>query len=69
MPKTPLYIREGGSIPAISFLEKEFNAPAAMFPCGQASDNAHLDNERMRVLNLYNGREVFRRVFQGLPRE
>jgi di- and tripeptidase len=69
MPKRPLYIREGGSIPAISFLEKEFNAPAAMFPCGQASDNAHLDNERMRVQNLYHGREVFRRVFEGLPRD
>jgi di- and tripeptidase len=69
MPKRPLYIREGGSIPVISFLEKEFNAPAAMFPCGQASDNAHLDNERMRVQNLYHGREVFRRVFEGLPRD
>jgi di- and tripeptidase len=69
LPKRPLYIREGGSIPAISFLEKEFNAPAAMFPCGQASDNAHLDNERMRVQNLYHGREVFRRVFEGLPRD
>lgn len=65
-PRSPLYIREGGSIPVISFLEKEFNAPAAMFPCGQASDNAHLDNERMRIQNLYNGREVFRRVFGGL---
>lgn len=69
MPGRPLYIREGGSIPVISFLEKEFNAPAAMFPCGQASDNAHLDNERMRVQNLYNGREIFRRVFAGLPRD
>jgi di- and tripeptidase len=67
-PTKPLYIREGGSIPAISFLQKEFNAPAAMFPCGQASDNAHLDNERMRVQNLYNGREIFKRVFEGLPR-
>jgi di- and tripeptidase len=64
---TPLYIREGGSIPAIRFLEKEFGAPAAQFPCGQASDHAHLDNERLRVENLYKGREVFRRVFRELP--
>jgi hypothetical protein len=35
--------REGGSIPTIRFLEKEFSAPAANLPCGQASDNAHLD--------------------------
>jgi len=65
-PRRPLYIREGGSIPAISFLEREFSAPAAMFPMGQASDNAHLGNERIRVENLYKGREVFKRVFAGL---
>ena len=65
-PHEPLFIREGGSIPAISFLEKEFDAPAAMFPMGQASDNAHLDNERMRVENLYKGREVFKRVLARL---
>lgn len=62
----PLYIREGGSIPAIRFLEKEFEAPAAHLPCGQASDNAHLENERLRLLNLLNSREIFARVFTGL---
>ncbi|KIW78052.1 hypothetical protein Z517_07885 [Fonsecaea pedrosoi CBS 271.37] len=66
LPREPLFIREGGSIPAISFLEHEFDAPAAMFPMGQASDNAHLDNERMRVENLYKGREVLKRVFARL---
>lgn len=67
--RRPLYIREGGSIPAIRFLEKEFSAPAAHLPCGQASDNAHLDNERIRVLNLYNSKEIFKRVFLELPKE
>lgn len=62
----PLYIREGGSIPAIRFLEKEFGAPAAHLPCGQASDGAHLDNERLRLTNLYNSREIFGRVFREL---
>ena len=62
----PLYIREGGSIPAIRFLEKEFNAPAAHLPCGQASDAAHLDNERMRLANLYKSREIFKKVFREL---
>ncbi|KPI34446.1 putative di- and tripeptidase DUG2 [Cyphellophora attinorum] len=62
-PHEPLFIREGGSIPAISFLEKEFGADAAMFPMGQASDNAHLDNERIRVENLKKGGAVLKRVF------
>lgn len=64
--KKPLYIREGGSIPAIRFLEKEFGAPAAHLPCGQASDGAHLFNERLRVLNLLKSREIFGEVFRSL---
>lgn len=62
-PKKPLYIREGGSIPTIRFLEKEFDAPAAHLPCGQASDAAHLHNERLRYLNLSKSREIFKTVF------
>lgn len=65
-PSKPLYIREGGSIPAIRFLEKEFNAPAAHLPCGQASDSAHLGNERLRLLNLLKSREIFSIVFEKL---
>jgi di- and tripeptidase len=64
----PLYIREGGSIPSIRFLEKEFNAPAAHLPCGQASDSAHLDNERLRLVNLFNSKKIFKEVFRELPR-
>jgi di- and tripeptidase len=67
--RKPLYIREGGSIPSIRFLEKQFNAPAAHLPCGQASDSAHLDNERLRLANLYNSREIFKRVFRELPKK
>lgn len=64
--RRPLYIREGGSIPAIRFLEKEFGAPAAHLPCGQASDSAHLENERLRVTNLLKSREIFGQVFRKL---
>lgn len=65
-PRKPLYIREGGSIPAIRFLEKEFEAPAAHLPCGQSSDAAHLDNERLRMANLFKSREIFGSVFKKL---
>ncbi|KAK4452635.1 hypothetical protein QBC34DRAFT_292968 [Podospora aff. communis PSN243] len=64
--RKPLYIREGGSIGPIRFLEKEFNAPAAHLPCGQASDAAHLHNERLRYLNLTRSREIFKTVFGKL---
>lgn len=65
-PRKPLYIREGGSIPAIRFLEKEFGAPAAHLPCGQSTDSAHLDNERICLLNLLKAREIFAKVFGRL---
>lgn len=65
-PRKPLYIREGGSIPAIRFLEKEFGAPAAHLPCGRASDSAHLDNERMCLVNLLKARQIFGKVFARL---
>lgn len=68
-PAKPLYIREGGSIPSIRFLEKEFSAPAAHLPCGQASDSAHLDNERLRLVNLYNSKRIFKEVFTELPKK
>lgn len=64
--RKPLYIREGGSIPAIRFLEKEFGAPAAHLPCGQASDAAHLENERIRMVNLIKSRSIFGEVFRKL---
>lgn len=64
--RKPLYIREGGSIPAIRFLEKEFEAPVAHLPCGQASDSAHLENERIRLVNLVNSRSIFGEVFRNL---
>lgn len=67
LSQKPLYIREGGSIPSIRFLEKEFDAPAAHLPCGQASDSAHLDNERLRLVNLYNSKRIFKKVFSELP--
>ncbi|KAJ6256187.1 hypothetical protein Dda_9022 [Drechslerella dactyloides] len=65
--KRPLFIREGGSIPAVRFLEMEFGAAAAHLPCGQASDHAHLDNERIRVANLYKSKSIMKKVFRELP--
>lgn len=66
--KEPIFIREGGSIPSVRFLEKTFKAPAAQIPCGQSSDHAHLDNEKLRVTNLYALREILQRVFVRLPK-
>lgn len=62
----PLLIREGGSIPIIRFLEKTFNATACQIPCGQSSDNAHLKNERLRIINLLKLKDIFRDILTEL---
>ena len=48
----PLYIREGGSIPSLPFLEREFAADSVHLPLGTSSDSAHLPDERIRIVNL-----------------
>lgn len=63
----PLYIREGGSIPAVRWLEKFCNAPAIHIPFGQSSDQAHLHNERIRLLNLHAGRRIVKSLLMSLP--
>ncbi|KAJ7202821.1 hypothetical protein GGX14DRAFT_523684 [Mycena pura] len=57
----PLHIREGGSIPSVPFLEKEFSCHALQLPMGQSSDQAHLPNERISLDNLGKGKSVIER--------
>nr|GAT50616.1 beta-Ala-His dipeptidase [Mycena chlorophos] len=54
----PLRIREGGSIPSIPFLEKQFGCHALHLPMGQSSDQAHLPNERISLDNLRKGKVI-----------
>jgi di- and tripeptidase len=56
----PLYIREGGTMPTSSFLETTLNAPVVHIPFGQITDQAHLENERIRIMNLMKGKDVFK---------
>jgi len=36
---------------------------------GQSSDNAHLVDERIRVLNLGRGQRILQKVFAGLSKD
>ncbi|CAO3673109.1 unnamed protein product, partial [Umbelopsis vinacea] len=62
----PLYIREGGSIPAVRWLERFCSAPAVHLPMGQASDQAHLCNERIKLRNLYAGRRIVKSLLRQI---
>ncbi|KAF9439364.1 hypothetical protein BGZ76_000025 [Entomortierella beljakovae] len=62
----PLFIREGGSVPAIRWLERRLKAAAVHIPMGQSSDQAHLNNERIRLQNLNSGKRVIKAFFKKL---
>ncbi|KAG2445688.1 hypothetical protein HXX76_000296 [Chlamydomonas incerta] len=62
----PLYVREGGTMPVASHLERLLCAPAIMIPMGQSSDNCHLANERIRRTNLFKGKNVIRRLLEEI---
>ncbi|EFJ51074.1 hypothetical protein VOLCADRAFT_57861, partial [Volvox carteri f. nagariensis] len=62
----PLYVREGGTMPVASYLERVLCAPAIMIPMGQSSDNCHLANERIRRTNLFKGKNVIRRLLEEI---
>jgi len=59
----PMAVREGGTIPVTSYVEKALNTKALLLPMGQSSDSGHLKNERIRLENLYKGKEVFKQIF------
>ncbi|KAL6762356.1 hypothetical protein V8C86DRAFT_1825219 [Haematococcus lacustris] len=60
----PLYVREGGTMPVASVLERMLGAPAIMIPMGQSSDSPHLANERIRRTNLVRGKAVVRALLE-----
>lgn len=63
----PLLVREGGSYGGISaFLESALSAPVLHLPMGQATDSAHLPNERISVENLLQGKRVVEALLSRL---
>ncbi|KAI0325048.1 Zn-dependent exopeptidase [Cubamyces sp. BRFM 1775] len=62
----PLRIREGGSIPSVPYLEKEFSCHALHLPLGQSTDQAHLPDERISLANLRRGKRVVERFLSNV---
>ncbi|CDJ42525.1 Cytosolic non-specific dipeptidase, related [Eimeria necatrix] len=76
----PLYVREGGSMPAIPFLADAFRrlpgplgqcqgsdeVAVCQLPFGQASDNAHLPNERLGIRQVEKGVDVLACTLESL---
>ena len=53
--RTPVFCREGGSIPVVSTFQEELHVPAVLFGVGLPDENAHAPNERLDLGNFHNG--------------
>ena len=53
--KTPVFCREGGSIPVVSTFQEELGVPAVLFGVGLPDENAHAPNERLDLGNFHSG--------------
>jgi acetylornithine deacetylase/succinyl-diaminopimelate desuccinylase-like protein len=53
--KTPVFCREGGSIPVVSTFQEELGIPAVLFGVGLPDENAHAPNEKLDLGNFHGG--------------
>jgi acetylornithine deacetylase/succinyl-diaminopimelate desuccinylase-like protein len=53
--QTPVFTREGGSIPVVFTFQKELGLPSVLFGVGLPDENAHAPNEKLDLGNFHNG--------------
>jgi acetylornithine deacetylase/succinyl-diaminopimelate desuccinylase-like protein len=53
--KSPVFNREGGSIPVVSTFQQELGIPCVLFGVGLPDENAHAPNEKLDLGNFHNG--------------
>src|ERR671934_1482186 len=53
--KSPVFNREGGSIPVVSTFQEELGVPSVLFGVGLPDENAHAPNEKLDLGNFHNG--------------
>ena len=53
--RSPIFTREGGSIPVVSTFQEELELPSVLFGVGLPDENAHAPNEKLDLDNFHNG--------------
>ena len=64
--KTPVFGREGGSIPIVFSFSKQLKVPCVLMGIGLNDDNLHAPNEKMDLDNFYLGNEAAAFLFEEL---
>ena len=53
--QSPVFSREGGSIPVVSTFQDELGIPSVLFGVGLPDENAHAPDEKIDLGNFHNG--------------
>jgi acetylornithine deacetylase/succinyl-diaminopimelate desuccinylase-like protein len=53
--KTPVFTREGGSIPVVATFQELLGLPSVLFGVGLPDENAHAPNEKLDLQNFHGG--------------
>ena len=53
--QSPVFTREGGSIPVVSTFQEVLGLPSVLFGVGLPDENAHAPNEKLDVGNFHGG--------------
>ena len=53
--RTPVFTREGGSIPVVSTFQEVLGLPTVLFGVGLPDENAHAPNEKLDLANFHGG--------------
>lgn len=64
--QTPIFVREGGSIPVVNSFDEDLQLPTVLMGFGLPGDRIHSPNERFYVPNFFKGIETVIRYLQLL---
>jgi acetylornithine deacetylase/succinyl-diaminopimelate desuccinylase-like protein len=63
---TPIFIREGGTLPIVATLQKNYGMPVLLMGFGLPDDGAHAPNEKFKVECFYRGIDTSIALLEGL---
>jgi acetylornithine deacetylase/succinyl-diaminopimelate desuccinylase-like protein len=64
--KTPLFKREGGSVPVVALLQRKLGVDSVMLGFALPTDGIHGPNERQHLPNFFRGIETYIRFLHNL---
>jgi acetylornithine deacetylase/succinyl-diaminopimelate desuccinylase-like protein len=64
--RSPVHIREGGSIPIVQAFQETLRAPVLLIGFGLPGENAHAPNEWLSLENYHRGTEAIARLYEEL---